>query len=253
MRSRLTRVVMILALIAVAAGAASSARMSGAQAPATASSVNVPTYSKDVAPIVQKNCQVCHRPGEAGPFSLLTYGDVRRQATKIADALVEGKMPPWFADPHYGKFSNAMGLSASEIDTHREVGRWRHRRKAIRAICRSPRSGSKVGASAHRTWCSSCRCPSRSRRAASSTISTSSSRRTSRERRAARAFHATGAKRRQHAARQSADRRMAPRWDACSSTTRACRRITPRRAHRATCRHTRSADPSPSARDFTAL
>ena len=116
MRSRLTRVVMILALIAVAAGAAS---LSGAQAPApaTAPSVNVPTYSKDVAPIVQKNCQVCHRPGEAGPFSLLTYEDVRRHATKIADALVEGKMPPWFADPHYGKFSNAMGLSASEIDT----------------------------------------------------------------------------------------------------------------------------------------
>ena len=38
-------------------------------------------------------------------------------ATKITDALAEGKMPPWFADPHYGKFSNAMGLSASEIDT----------------------------------------------------------------------------------------------------------------------------------------
>jgi hypothetical protein len=53
------------------------------------------------------------------------------------------------------------------------------RRKATGAICRSLRSGSKAGASAHRTWCSSCRCPSRSRRAASSTISTSSSRRTS--------------------------------------------------------------------------
>ena len=88
-----------------------------ASARARVRAVNVPTYSKDVAPIVQKNCQVCHRPGEAGPFSLLTYADVRRQATKITDALAEGKMPPWFADPHYGKFSNAMGLSASEIDT----------------------------------------------------------------------------------------------------------------------------------------
>ena len=108
---------MIVALIAVAVGAASSANVAGGQAPATARPVDVPTYSKDVAPIVQKNCQVCHRPGEAGPFSLLTYADVRRQATKIADALVEGKMPPWFADPRYGKFSNQMGLTASEIDT----------------------------------------------------------------------------------------------------------------------------------------
>src|SRR6478672_8540473 len=86
-------------------------------ASATLPQANVPTYSKDVAPIVQKNCQVCHRPGEAGPFSLLTYTDVRRRAPKIKKALVDGKMPPWFADPHYGKFSNAMGLSASEIET----------------------------------------------------------------------------------------------------------------------------------------
>ena len=87
------------------------ATQAGALAPAPRA--EVPTYSKDVAPIVQKNCQVCHRPGEAGPFSLLTYADVRRRATKIKDALVDRKMPPWFADPHYGKFSNAMGLSAS--------------------------------------------------------------------------------------------------------------------------------------------
>ena len=65
-------------------------------------------------------------------------------------------------------------------DRHdREMGRWRSAGRRSGAICRSPRSGSKAGASAHRTWCSSCRCPSRSRRAASSTISTSSSRRTS--------------------------------------------------------------------------
>ena len=109
------RDVMISAVMAAAAVAASSAQVAGAPAPAPR--VEVPTYSKDVAPIVQKNCQVCHRPGEAGPFSLLTYADARRRAAKIKDALVDGKMPPWFADPHYGKFSNAMGLSASEIDT----------------------------------------------------------------------------------------------------------------------------------------
>ena len=120
MRSRLTlwalrHTVMISVVMAVAAMAVRSANVAGAAAPAP--QADVPTYSKDVAPILQKNCQVCHRPGEAGPFSLLTYEDARQRADKIKNALVDGKMPPWFADPHYGKFSNAMGLSASEKDT----------------------------------------------------------------------------------------------------------------------------------------
>src|SRR5262245_30387400 len=109
------RDVMIPAVIAVAAVAVSAAKFAGALT--AAPQMAVPTYSKDIAPIVQKNCQVCHRPGEAGPFPFLTYEDVRRRATKIKNAIVEKKMPPWFADPHYGKFSNAMGLSQAEIDT----------------------------------------------------------------------------------------------------------------------------------------
>src|SRR6185369_2946694 len=76
-----------------------------------------PTWSKEVAPIVQKNCQTCHRPGEIGPFSLLTYADARKKASKMRDAVSDRIMPPWFADPHHGTFSNAMGLSAPEIDT----------------------------------------------------------------------------------------------------------------------------------------
>ena len=107
------QVVMVAGAMAAAAVAVSSAT----SVAAPAAHVDVPTYSKDVAPILQKNCQVCHRPGEAGPFSLLTYAEARRRAGKIKDALLDGKMPPWFADPHYGKFSNAMGLSAVEIDT----------------------------------------------------------------------------------------------------------------------------------------
>jgi hypothetical protein len=65
----------------------------------------------------RRGCQVCHRPGEAGPFSLVTFEDARPRATAIKKAVVAGKMPPWFADPHYGTFSNSMSLSASEIDT----------------------------------------------------------------------------------------------------------------------------------------
>src|SRR6476620_9176141 len=101
--------------MAAAAVAARSARVGGA--PATLPRADVPTYSKYVAPIVQKNCQVCHRPGEAGPFSLLTYADARPRATAIKNTVVARKMPPWFADPHYGTFSNSTSLSASEIDT----------------------------------------------------------------------------------------------------------------------------------------
>src|SRR5258707_13733378 len=110
MASRWRLAVMISAVMAASAIAASSAKVAGA--PATLPRGDVPTYSKDVAPIVQRNCQVCHRPGEAGPFSLLTYADARPRATAIKKAVVAGKMPPWFADPHYGKFSNRMTLSA---------------------------------------------------------------------------------------------------------------------------------------------
>ena len=63
-----------------------------------------PTYDRDVAPILQKNCQSCHRPGEAGPMPLLTYKQVRPYAAAIKEAVALRKMPPWFADPNYGKF-----------------------------------------------------------------------------------------------------------------------------------------------------
>src|SRR6516225_7845723 len=75
------------------------------------------TFSKDVAPIFQKNCQGCHRPGESAPFSLLTYEQARPWAKAIKAAVLQRKMPPWFADPHYGKFVNDRSLSQRDIDT----------------------------------------------------------------------------------------------------------------------------------------
>src|SRR5438132_10991463 len=75
------------------------------------------TFSKDVAPILQQNCQGCHRPGEAAPFSLLTYEQARPWAKAMKEAVLLKKMPPWFADPHYGKLSNDRSLSQKEIDT----------------------------------------------------------------------------------------------------------------------------------------
>ena len=75
------------------------------------------TFNKEVLPILQKRCQDCHRPGEAAPMSLMTYQDARPWAKAIREAVVTRKMPPWFADPHVGKFANDRSLSQAEIDT----------------------------------------------------------------------------------------------------------------------------------------
>jgi hypothetical protein len=75
------------------------------------------TFSKDVLPVLEKNCQGCHRPGEAAPFALLTYEQAKPWAKAMKEAVLLKKMPPWFADPHYGKFANDRSLSQNEIDT----------------------------------------------------------------------------------------------------------------------------------------
>jgi mono/diheme cytochrome c family protein len=77
----------------------------------------VPTFAKDVAPLLYKNCVSCHRPGEMGPMSLVTYQEARPWARSIRDRVVARSMPPWFADPHYGTFSNDPTLSQKDIDT----------------------------------------------------------------------------------------------------------------------------------------
>jgi hypothetical protein len=75
------------------------------------------TFNKDVLPILQRECQVCHRPGEIGPMPFLTYEGTRPWAKSIKVAVLSKKMPPWFADPKYGHFTNERRLSESEIAT----------------------------------------------------------------------------------------------------------------------------------------
>ena len=75
------------------------------------------TFHKDVQPIFQNHCQECHRPGEVAPMSLMTYEQARPWAKSIRQAVLTKKMPPWFADPHFGKFSNDRSLTQPEIDT----------------------------------------------------------------------------------------------------------------------------------------
>ena len=81
----------------------------------------VPSYTKDIAPILFKNCTGCHRPGEIGPMSLLTYEDVRPRAKDIRDKIDEGAMPPWHADAPHGTFLNERGLTDQEKNT---IFRW---------------------------------------------------------------------------------------------------------------------------------
>ncbi len=76
-----------------------------------------PTFYKDVAPILERNCQGCHRAGEAAPMALITYQDARPWAKAIRDAVVTRKMPPWFADAAYGHFSNDRTLSQADVNT----------------------------------------------------------------------------------------------------------------------------------------
>src|SRR5258705_489576 len=75
------------------------------------------TFTKDVAPILYARCVQCHRPNDIAPMSLLDYKSARPWAKSIREAVLTGKMPPWFADPHYGNFANDARLPAREIET----------------------------------------------------------------------------------------------------------------------------------------
>jgi hypothetical protein len=75
------------------------------------------TFHRDVEPVLQKNCQSCHRPGDIGPMPLLSYEQARPWAKSIRAAVSRGEMPPWHADRRYGTFSNDRSLTQSEIDT----------------------------------------------------------------------------------------------------------------------------------------
>ena len=92
----------------------------GSAQPQTSPSV---TFSKDVAPILQKACQSCHRPGAIAPMSLLTFQDARPWARSIKAKVSAREMPPWYIDRHIGitKFKDDPSLTDAEIAT---IVRW---------------------------------------------------------------------------------------------------------------------------------
>ena len=78
---------------------------------------SVPTFYRDVLPILQTHCQRCHRAGEMAPMPLETYEQARRYAGAIEQVTRTKKMPPWFADPQFGKFANDPSLTPAQIAT----------------------------------------------------------------------------------------------------------------------------------------
>ena len=74
------------------------------------------TYSNQVSRILQQRCVNCHRPGEIGPFPLTTYDEVVGWSDMIREVVSEGRMPPWFADPAHGKYSNDARLTPTELE-----------------------------------------------------------------------------------------------------------------------------------------
>ncbi len=101
----MTRVWPVLVVAALAAAAARPAS---------------PTFSETIAPILYDKCVTCHRPGEAAPFSLITFADVEKRGTLIAKVTASRYMPPWHAAHGYGEFADERRLSDAEIAAIRE-------------------------------------------------------------------------------------------------------------------------------------
>lgn len=79
------------------------------------------TFNKHIAPILWSNCATCHRPGEVGPFSLLSYQDAAKRAEFLVDVTSSRQMPPWKAAPGYGSFHDARVLDQSQIEL---IAKW---------------------------------------------------------------------------------------------------------------------------------
>ena len=97
------------------ASVAAYASHAGAAAQASMPAAHQATFNRDVAPIVFRYCAPCHRPGEAGPFPLLTYGDAKARARQIAVVTSRRFMPPWLPEPQDLRFADELRLSDEQI------------------------------------------------------------------------------------------------------------------------------------------
>ena len=89
----------------------------GAQVAAAEAAEGVPTFTKDIAPILYENCVACHRPDHLAPMSLITYEDARPWARAVKAKVLAREMPPWGADSNVRAYRNDASLAQTEIDT----------------------------------------------------------------------------------------------------------------------------------------
>jgi len=75
------------------------------------------TFNRDIAPILFEHCAPCHRPGQPGPFSLLSYTDAVKHAAQIAKVAQRRYMPPWLPEPGHGEFLDERRLSSEQINS----------------------------------------------------------------------------------------------------------------------------------------
>ena len=143
----------------VAIGAVISLGVGIGPAPAQDRALGTVTYAEDVAPILNTNCVVCHRPGAIGPFTLATFADVKPRARLIADVVQSGAMPPWKPAPGVERLSGERRLTARGRSDP-ELGRRRCARRrpagptglasvARWVACRHTRSGRHDGDPLH--------------------------------------------------------------------------------------------------------
>ena len=120
MRKYFVGALAILASVVVWSGSTVTAQQGAAPSSAQATEGR-PTFTKDVAPILYENCTSCHRPGEIAPMSLMTYKDARPWAKAIASKVADGTMPPWHADPRFGKWVGERRLTDAQKST---IAKW---------------------------------------------------------------------------------------------------------------------------------
>ncbi len=75
----------------------------------------VPTFNEQIAPLIHNNCSSCHRPGEAAPFSLISFEEVSKKAGTMKRVMNDRYMPPWHPEPGYGEFAHERRLSDADI------------------------------------------------------------------------------------------------------------------------------------------
>src|SRR5215211_8326452 len=103
-------------ILAIASAALIIAVVSRGETPVQAQNTRI-TFSEAIAPIVYDNCVSCHRPGEAAPFSLISYSDVKNRGQLIAKVTQSRYMPPWQATHGFGDFDGERRLTDAQIQT----------------------------------------------------------------------------------------------------------------------------------------